>query len=108
MVHKLPKVPLRAGRWPCPVIGENELEAMTEAHAREGEELEVASDRRALGGIHHGSSPYRPRRLGRRALVSRASPNSPPHLTRPKHPARRTSPKPRYSYSAPAGGTTSY
>jgi len=81
MVHKLPKVPLRAGRWPCPVIGENELESMTEAHAREGEELEVASDRSALGGIHHGSSPYRPRRLGRRALVSRASSNSRPHLT---------------------------
>src|SRR3954447_5171871 len=79
MVHKLPKVPLRAGRWPCPVIGENELESMTEAHAREGEELEVASDRRALGGIHHGSSPYRPRRLGRRALVSRAP--TAPHLT---------------------------
>src|SRR6188768_1361301 len=76
MVHKVPKVPLRAGRWPCPVIGENELEATTEAHAREGEELEVASDSRALGGIHHGSSPYRPGRLGRRALVSRASSNS--------------------------------
>jgi hypothetical protein len=31
---------------------------MTEAHAGEGEELEVASDGRALGGIHHGSSQH--------------------------------------------------
>jgi hypothetical protein len=63
MVHQLPKIPLRAGRRPCPVIGENELDSITEAHAGEGEELEVASDRSVLGGIHHGSSPYRRRRL---------------------------------------------